>query len=164
MLVYLLSGFAWGAGYEPVPRNSLERMFAFSQPLRGKQVMDLGSGFGRIVIEATQRYGAEATGIEVDPLKVWWSRMMIRSKGLEGLAKIERGNLLAAKISSTDVLYVFLWTGIMRKLKKKVLEEMKPGGLVVSYYHEFPDWEPDAEDRSLKVYAYRVPGSGEIHA
>jgi ribosomal protein L11 methylase PrmA len=153
----LLGGFLWGAGYTPVPRKSLERMFLFSEPLAGKRVMDLGSGFGRIVIEVAERHRAVAIGIEMDPIKVWWSSLIIRRKGLRGRARIIRANLMTADLSEADVIYLYLWMGIMNRLQDKVLTEMKPGGLVVSYYHTFSGWKPEVEDEGLRVYAYRVP-------
>jgi len=47
----------------------------------------------------------------------------------------------------------------MEKLRKKVLEEMRPGSLVVSYWHRFRDWTPEVEEGGLRVYAYRLPES-----
>ena len=153
----LLGGFFWGAGYTPVPRESMALMFLFSEPLAGKRVMDLGSGFGRILIEAAEMHGVHATGVEMDPVKVWWSRMIISRRGLLGRARIVRANLMTANLSDVDVVYAFLWMGVMRRLKDKVLAEMKHGSLVVSYYHRFAGWEPAMEDKTLRVYAYRIP-------
>jgi len=150
------TGFLWGAGYEPVDRKSLKKMLEIAEPLEGRQVYDLGSGYGRIVVEAG-RHGAAVTGFEMDPLKVWWSRRAIQRKGLAGRATIVRENLLAADLSRADVVFVFLWPGIMEKLKAKVLQEMKPGSLVVSYYHMFKNWKADFQDDKLEVYAYRIP-------
>ena len=41
-------------------------------------VYDLGSGDGRIVLEAARRRQARAVGIEADPLRVLWSWLVIR--------------------------------------------------------------------------------------
>jgi hypothetical protein len=45
----------------------------------------------------------------------------------------------------------------MGKLKQKVLEEMRPGGVVVSYDHRFEGWRPESADAELNVYLYRLP-------
>jgi predicted O-methyltransferase YrrM len=157
---YFLWSFVKGAGYEPVPGRILDEMIEFSQPAPGKQVYDLGSGFGRIIISVAQRTGASCTGVEVDPLKVWWTRRQVRAKGLEKQVRVVKQNLLDADISGADMVFVFLWDGIMQKLKDKALREMKPGTLVVSYYHKFHGWEPEREDRKSKVYLYRIPIEG----
>ena len=51
-------------------------------------VYDLGSGDGRIVIEAAQRYQARGVGVEADPLRVMWSWLRITRLGLKPQVKI----------------------------------------------------------------------------
>lgn len=154
---YFLWTFIKGAGYEPTPSRVIDEMVEFSEPGPGKHVYDLGSGFGKIIMRVAQSTGATCTGVEVDPLKVWWTRRQIRAKGLVKKVDVVKDDLLHADISRADIVFVFLWDGIMRKLKEKVLKEMKPGSVVVSYYHEFHDWKPEREDRKEKVFLYRVP-------
>ena len=154
---YFLWSFVKGAGYEPVPKAILGQMIEFSQPGPDRKVYDLGSGFGKILFRVAQTSGATCVGVEVDPVKVWWTRRQVRVKGLQGKVTVQKGNLLDADISSADIVFVFLWDGIMQKLKERVLAQMKPGSVVVSYYHEFHGWTPEKEDRKAKVYLYRVP-------
>lgn len=45
----------------------------------------------------------------------------------------------------------------MQKLKDKALREMKPGSVVVSYYHRFNGWPPEREEKHERIYLYRVP-------
>ncbi len=66
-------------------------------------------------------------------------------------------NLLSADLSRADAIFVFLWPGLMAKLRGKVLAEMRPGSLIVSYEHRFPEWEPEKRDEKLHVFLYRVP-------
>ncbi len=153
----LVGGFLVGAGYQPTPRGILETMFEYSEPDEKKTVFDLGSGFGRIVIEVASRFHSKVTGVEADPLKVWWSNRKIRAKGLQSNAKVVNKNLMEVDIRGADIVYVFLWDGIMQKLKTKVLAEMKPGSVVVSYYHRFHDWNPVREDPKRRIFMYRVP-------
>jgi hypothetical protein len=153
----VFGGFLSGAGYQPVPRKNLDIMIAFSKPDEKKRVFDLGSGFGKIIIQVSSRFHARCTGVEVDPLKVWWTRREIGRRGLGKYADVVKANLLDVDLSSADIVYVFLWEGIMQKLRKKVLVEMKPGAVVVSYYHTFDDWAPESEDTPNRVYLYRIP-------
>jgi len=153
----LVGGFIWGAGYQPVPKKSLLRMIELSSPSERTNVYDLGSGFGRIVIEVARRTGARCTGVEIDPVKCFWASWAVRRNGFQERVRIIRSNLLEADISSADVVFVFLWSRIMERLKEKITSEMKPGSLVVSYWHRFRGWEPEASDEKLRVYLYRVP-------
>ncbi len=154
---YFLWTFITGAGYEPVPSKVLARMIELSHPTEGQVVYDLGSGFGRMIIRVAQETGATCKGVEVDPLKVWWTNRAIRSKGLQGKVSVLRSNLLDADVSDADFVFVFLWEGIMQKLATKALREMKPGSLIVSYYHKIIGWEPETEDQKLRIYLYRMP-------
>ena len=153
----LMGGFLSGAGYQPTPRGILETMLEYANPGPDKRVFDLGSGFGRIVIAVAKRFGSTVVGVEVDPLKVWWSRRRIRANGLQERARIMKGNLLGVDLSAADIVFVFLWDGIMQKLKLKVLAEMQPGTVVVSYYHRFDGWAPEKEDAKRRVFLYRIP-------
>ena len=157
----VFGGFVSGAGYQPVPDKNLEIMIRFSEPDETKRVFDLGSGFGKIIIRVSSRFRARCTGVEVDPLKVWWTRREIRRRGLQSYADVVRANLLRVDLSSADIVYVFLWGEIMQELRAKVLAEMKPGSIVVSYYHRFDDWETEIEDTPNKVFLYRVPAASE---
>lgn len=158
LLFYVfMSGFIWGAGYEPVPKRSLLRMIELSSPKEGNLVYDLGSGFGRIVIEVAKRTGARCIGIEIDPLKCWWSKFQIKRKKLEERAQILRMNIMDANLKDADIVFLFLWGSMMEKLKEKLVSEMRPGSLVVSYWHRFRGWEPEHKDEKLRVYLYRIP-------
>ena len=154
---YFLWPFLTGAGYEPVPDKILKRMIELSQPKKGQRVSDLGSGFGRIIIRVAQETGATCTGVEIDPLKVWWTKRAIRAKGLGTQVNVVKSNLLDADISHADFVFVFLWEGIMQKLGKKALTEMKPGSMIVSYYHRILGWEPEEEDAKNRIYLYKIP-------
>jgi cyclopropane fatty-acyl-phospholipid synthase-like methyltransferase len=74
----------------------------------GEKLYDLGSGDGRIVILAAQKFQADATGVEIDELLVKESSARIHSLGLDGQARIVQGDLLQQDYASADVLMVYL--------------------------------------------------------
>ncbi len=55
------------APYYPTPETVVERMLELGELKAGEKMFDLGSGDGRIVIMAAQKYHADATGVELDP-------------------------------------------------------------------------------------------------
>src|ERR1700684_2840282 len=71
------------APYYPTPETIVERMLDLGGLKAGEKMFDLGSGDGRIVIMAAQKYHAEAVGIEID--RDLWKQSMdrIRKLGLE---------------------------------------------------------------------------------
>ena len=55
------------APYIPTPQSIVERMLEAGHVNPGDVVYDLGSGDGRVVITAAQKYGARAVGVEILP-------------------------------------------------------------------------------------------------
>src|SRR5882762_6507955 len=64
--------------YVPTPDAVVSAMLDLAGVTAADVVYDLGSGDGRIVIEAARKYGARAVGIEIDPRLVEISRMVAR--------------------------------------------------------------------------------------
>ena len=156
MGLFFASGMPFGAGYQPVPKKAIRRMLDFSDP-EGKAVYDLGSGFGRVLFEASARNPRRCVGVEIDPFKCWWTKREANRRGLQVMIEVVRANLLDVDLSEADVAIAFLTPRLMKKLKRKVVREMKPGSVVVSYDHRFEGWAPEIEDAELSVRLYRVP-------
>src|SRR5262249_3855350 len=53
--------------YVPTPSVVVHRMLELARVKPGEIVIDLGSGDGRIMIEAAVKYGARGFGVELDP-------------------------------------------------------------------------------------------------
>src|SRR5579872_6323412 len=53
------------APYYPTPLTIVEKMLDLGGLKAGEKMFDLGSGDGRIVVMAAQKYHADATGIEM---------------------------------------------------------------------------------------------------
>lgn len=140
---YLLGIFT-GAHYVPTPSEKLIRMLRLAQLVPGERLVDIGSGDGRLVIEAA-REGAKAYGFELNPALVWWSRRKIRAAHLEGQVEISWKDFWRQDFSSFDVVTVYGISHIMGALEKKLLRELHPGSRVVSNTFPFPSWKGDSE-------------------
>jgi Cyclopropane fatty acid synthase and related methyltransferases len=81
-------------------------------------VYDLGSGDGRIVIEAAREYNARGVGVEADPLRVGWSRLKVMRMRLSSRVKILWGNLFHQNLSQATVVTLFLWGRTNENLKE----------------------------------------------
>jgi predicted RNA methylase len=130
----------------------------------GEKVYDLGSGDGRIVIMAAQKFHADAVGIEIDPDLCRQSLARIVKLGLEKSARIVRGDLLAQNYSSADLVTVYLLPdSINGKVQPLLDRQLKKGARVVAHDFEFREWTPDkvqniaddGEGRSHTLYLYR---------
>lgn len=65
-----------GAPFVPLPASVIKNIINLAEVKEGDVFYDLGSGDGRVVIAAALK-GAKAVGIELDPLRVWYSRFAL---------------------------------------------------------------------------------------
>jgi SAM-dependent methyltransferase len=99
-------------------------------------VYDLGSGDGRIVILAAQKYGARGVGIEIDPKLVALSRTVAREGEVADRATFIEGDLFTADLSQATVVTLWLTRSVNARLTPKLLSELKPGTRIVA--RQFP--------------------------
>lgn len=151
------------APYYPTPETVVEKMLQFGGLKRGEHMFDLGSGDGRIVIMAAEKFGAVATGVEMDT-DLWKQSMSrIRSLGLEKTAKVINGDVLKQDYSSANMLTVYLLPSSNDKVRPLLEKQLKKGTRIVSHDFEFAGWKPektetiddDGEGRSHTLYLYR---------
>ncbi len=143
-----------GAAWTPTPQDVVHKMLELAKVAKDDTVVDLGSGDGRIIIAAAREYGANAVGIEVDPLRILWSRWSIRRKGVQDRVKVIGGNFFSQDLSKATVVTVFQRIGTNNRLKAKLVLELASGTRVVSYQHLFEDWTPSETTKDPDIYLY----------
>ena len=111
----------------------------------GEMVYDLGSGDGRIVITAAQKFGARAVGVEIDPVQCRKAMERVKSLGLADMVSIVEDSALRIDLRPADVVTMFFLTLSNERLKPNFEKQLKQGARVVST--EFPDQGLEA-DRS----------------
>ena len=57
-----------------------------------------------------------------------------------------------ADLSNVDVVFVYQLPHVMKRIKKKLLEELKPGARVISNSFVMPDWKPKEERGGIYLY------------
>lgn len=144
-----------GAPFVPSRRKSAQLICETLNVGVGTLLMDLGSGDGRILIEAARR-GARARGVEINPLLALVSRCWAMASGVKPLVSVTIGDLYMADVGNADVVVVYGLPAVLKKLESKLSREMKPGSSVASITFRFPNW---TIMRSLEgpVYIYRHP-------
>jgi ribosomal protein L11 methylase PrmA len=127
-------------------------------------VYDLGCGDGRIVIMAAQKFGAQATGVDIDPERIREARENARKAGMTSRVKFIQQDLFEADIRPASVVTLYLLPGVNLKLRPKLLKDLKPGSRVVSNSFDMGDWKPDKEidHNGRKLYLWIVPANGAI--
>jgi len=131
-------------------------------------VIDLGSGDGRIVILAAQRFGATGLGVEIDPNLVQQSRRHARDAGVASRVKFLEQDLFKTELAAATVVTMYLLPEVNMALRPSVLA-LKPGTRIVSHDWDMGDWKPDQTSvlavpdkkvglaKSSKVHLWVVP-------
>ena len=151
------------APYFPTPEKIVDQMLKLGELKAGETMFDLGSGDGRIVIDAARKYKANAIGVELDDSLFKQSMARIKSLGLSSTARIIHGDLLKQDYSSADLLTVYLLpvaTGLVTPILEK---QLKKGARIVAHDFQFAAWkaertvdiDDDGEGRAHELYLYR---------
>lgn len=151
------------APYYPTPESIVEKMLTLGGAKKGERVFDLGSGDGRIVIIAAERFGMNSVGVEYDKDLYSQSSDKIRRMGLSEKARIIHGDLLQQDYSTADLITVYLLPVANEKLRPLLEKQLKRGARVVAHDFEVGGWRPDktevveddGEGRSHTLYLYK---------
>lgn len=160
LAVAVLSMILWpwtiGSVWEPTSMKIVRMMIEMAEVGPDDIVYDLGSGDGRIVVEAARRRQARAVGIEADPLRVLWSWLVIALFNLRNRTRVVWGNFFHKSISEATVVTLFLTQRTNQRLKAKLHQELKPGTKVLSHVWTFDGWLPAKVDTEAKIYMYII--------
>ncbi len=137
---------AWDDGTVPfvvTPDAVVERMLYLAQPKAGERLVDLGSGDGRIVIEAAKRFGARGLGVDIDPRLVNLARVRAREAGVELLTSFEIQDLFETDLRGVSVVTMYLLPEVNLQLLPRLVAQLKPGARIVSHDYDLGPWQFD---------------------
>ena len=140
------------------PDEVVDRMLELAGTRADDLVVDLGSGDGRIVIAAAQKFGARGLGIELDGALVEKSRENARRANVAERVSFVQGDVLAADISRATVVTVYLLPGLINRLQPR-FERLQPGTRIVSHAFGMTGWRPDKSE--IMRIAKPHPGQGD---
>jgi SAM-dependent methyltransferase len=146
--------------FVPTRESVADDMLRMANVTAADVVYDLGSGDGRIVMLAAQKYGARGVGIEISPKLVNLARQVAKDADAEGRVTFIHGDLFIADISEATVVTIFLSPSVNRRLEPKLRKELRPGTRIVSHQFPIEGWSPEetkVADDGTTLYLYRVP-------
>jgi len=155
-VIWIAWSGAVGAPWLPTPKSRVRSMLEFANVNQDDRVFDLGSGDGRIIVMAAKEFGAQSTGIEVDPLRILWSKLAIRRNKLGSKVKVIRGNFFNVSVEDATVVTLYQGYKINIKIRDKLSAELRPGTRVVSYRFILEGWKPVKTSEEKSVYLYIV--------
>ena len=149
--------------YVPTPNEVVDRMLQLANVTGDDTLYDLGSGDGRIVITAAQRYGTRGTGIDINPELVQQSQANAQAANVADRVDFVQQDLFQTDLSNATVVTLYLLPDINLKLRPKLLRELKPGTRIVSHDFDMGEWEPEqvvqvqGPNRQHTIYYWIVP-------
>ncbi len=152
--------FVWsamvGAPWLPTPKKRVRAMLKLAEVSEGDVLYDLGSGDGRIIVMAAKEFGANAIGIEIDPLRLLWTRFVIWRHKLHQKAEVIRGNFFHINLENASVVTIYQGHEINKKIREKLSTDLGKGTRVVSYRFIIAGWTPVSVDNDSSLYLYEV--------
>lgn len=148
-----------GGPYVPTPQRVVDAMLAVANVSDRDYVIDLGSGDGRIVITAAQKFGARGKGYDIDGALVDRSTANARKLNLGERVSFERRDVMEADLSGATVITLYLLPAMMLELRAKLMRELKPGTRIVSHDFDFGDWQPERTINLELDEKYDITGS-----
>jgi protein-L-isoaspartate O-methyltransferase len=145
----------------PTPQAIVERMLDMAHVKPGETVYDLGSGDGRVLITAVQKFGARGVGIEIDPDLCEKARVKVRSLKLDDRISIIHGSVLRTDLRPADVVTMYFLTLSNEKLRPS-LEKLRAGTRVVSFQFPIRGWKAlqaqivNVSNVDRTIYLYEV--------
>ena len=155
--------------YLPSTQVAVEEMLRLADVQPSDLVVDLGSGDGRIPITAAAAFGARGYGVDIDPKLVAEANENARNAGVGDRVRFEQRDVFETDLSEATVVTLYLLTGLVNRLKPKLLKDLRPGTRIVAHDYGFADWTPDRSvNISKKYHLYIVPaavgGAWRLHA
>ncbi len=151
------------APYVQTPTEVVTAMLRLASVGPSDVVYDLGSGDGRVVIQAARDFGARGVGVELEPRLVEQSRRLAARAGVADRAQFVQQDVFVTDVSPATVVTLYMGAELNARLQPRLLAQLKPGSRVVS--HDFPmkDWAPtrtitvQGPDRMHTLHLWTVP-------
>jgi hypothetical protein len=147
-----------GGPYVPTPHDVVDAMLELAGVGPRDVVVDLGSGDGRIVLAAAQKYRAHGVGVDIDRELVDDANAAAGRLGVAGRARFIQQDVMDADLSKATVLALYLLPEMMRNLRLKLLQELKPAARIVSHDFDLGDWLPDRTVDMESTEKYELVG------
>jgi hypothetical protein len=153
------------APFVPTPMEIVDRMLDIAGTKPTDVVYDLGSGDGRIVLRAAERFGSRAVGVELEHRLAVESAAKAKEMGLDKLVTIIEGDLFQTDLAPASVVTVYLLLSTNDRLRPILEKQLRRGTRVVAHDIRIPGWKA-AREEEVKIglgihyiYLYEIPGA-----
>jgi SAM-dependent methyltransferase len=149
--------------YVPTPQVVVDRMLEIGKVSAQDYLIDLGSGDGRIVVTAAQRYGAHGFGVDLNPTRIAEANSNARKAGVTDKVSFYQRDLFETDLTRATVITMYLLPRVNLLLRPKLLD-LRPGTRIVSHDFSMDDWKPDeCESIDVREKYGSAPGNSSIY-
>ncbi len=160
---------SWFAGsdapYVPTKIEAIRKIIKLAGVKKGKKFYELGSGDGRVVMEAA-KLGANTVGIEQSWIRVLYSRWKAygQNHAMVGNCQFYHGNIFKRSYADADIIYIYLLLKGVKRLENKLKKELKKGSIVITQTYHFSNWKPFKKiDLSREInFSKDIKGAGNF--
>jgi SAM-dependent methyltransferase len=143
--------------FVPSPMHVVQRMLEVAELKSGDILYDMGSGDGRIVIEAAKQFGMRGIGVDLNPELVAKARENAAKEGVGHLVEFRAQDGLTVDISEATVVTLYMFKWFNNALKPK-LQKLKPGSRVIAHDFDIDGWKPN------RIEYVKAPADGSDYA
>jgi ribosomal protein L11 methylase PrmA len=130
-------------GYLPTPSEVVEAMLMLAEVTQDDILYDLGSGDGRILITAAQRFGTQGVGIDIDPKRVRQGFENAKQAGVSDLVTFRQQDLFESDFREATIVILYLLPHLNLKLRPALFAQLPPKTRILSHDFDMGDWQPD---------------------
>jgi cyclopropane fatty-acyl-phospholipid synthase-like methyltransferase len=127
--------------FVPSPMHVVHKMLEVAEIKNGDILYDMGSGDGRVVIEAAKKYGIRGIGVDLNAELVAKARENAVKEGVSSLVEFRAQDGLTVDISEATVVTLYMFKWFNNALRPK-LQQLKPGSRVIAHDFDIDDWKP----------------------
>jgi SAM-dependent methyltransferase len=133
------------------PPDVVDRMLSLARVGPDDIVYDLGSGDGRIVIAAAQKFGAKGVGVDIDPVRIAEAQANAVRAQVQHLVTFKLQDAMETDVSDATVVTLYLLSAQNIRLRPLLTSQLRPGARIVSHNFTMGDWRPDIVDTFTSV-------------
>jgi ribosomal protein L11 methylase PrmA len=156
-------------GYLPTPQEAVEVMLSLAEVCEADILYDLGSGDGRVLITAAQKFGTRGVGIDIDPQRISQAIENAQQSGVSDRVMFLHQNLFESDFYEATIVVLYLLPHLNLRLRPRLLQQLKPGTRILSHDFDMGDWQPHrvqtvkTPEETATVYQWIVPSEVPAH-
>jgi 16S rRNA A1518/A1519 N6-dimethyltransferase RsmA/KsgA/DIM1 with predicted DNA glycosylase/AP lyase activity len=152
-----------GAPYVATQDEEIKDILEKAHLKKADIFIELGCGDGRVTREAVSSYNVKGIGYDINPLLTMAANSISKILKLQNI-QFRCENVLKADLSEADVIYIYLFPALVKKLKTKLEKETKRPVMIISHGFTIPflaDFQISSrQGKRFKSYYYRLSEKG----